>query len=33
MDLREMIIRELHKATQKQLRLIYKWVRWIMRRE
>ena len=33
MDLREMIIRELHKATSKQLRLIYKWVRWIMRRE
>lgn len=33
MDLREMIIRELHKATLKQLRLIYKWVRWIMRRE
>ena len=25
MDLREMIIRELHKATPKQLRLIYKW--------
>lgn len=33
MNLCEMIIRELHKATPKQLRLIYKWVRWIMRRE